>query len=1024
MRRYIILILLGVTFFLSSGQANWSNLRDYETILVRGNQLPQLLNVSINQLFLYSFNQQLNLWQQITFQIDEKDGGSSYFITPNQVLDSNDEILFMAYNAGDKAFSYQWIEDENSRNYLRYEIEISDPLSPEDKKYVYVYRSQNLNPDPDLPVYLEYINGNIGISDSVKTPGYFLGHNEYGIIDRWKIPETNGGNNKDILDRQKARVKGKYYVSFNKSEQNLRVDTYRKKLGPIRIIREVTYKMTVSVMTVTVGTFKYHIYPYKIVGLGTNKTLSADYNISLIRQSFDLNYNAIGMHFNNPSNVDVVIDGNPDTVDKTIFPLPEINWYMCSGVPGTLVLINEFTPLAGSEYRLYYHDNKNGGTDDGTSDTGYDNRSYGDVGILFTGNKIVGQFSLPFISYFLPANQPREVGLSVVENYQNPLTINCLYQTYVTPVEIALSLPDTMGFAQIPINIPLYIGDLQGENVTSCDFTIKYDSTVLRFNDISVENSLVENWNPPIFQIAGDSIVIHIEGATPLDNSGVLFYLTALPIGDAGQESPLLMTKAQLNQGYPFTIPTDGNFITLPTPEIPVWLPDTTAWVNSSITVPIKIGDVTDLGVTSCQIEITFDKTVLYATLASVEQTLAQEWSIDVIYDKGLLKIDMNGEMPIIGAGDLVWITFDVTGENGESSTLHFRKMVFNNGAPIAQAVDGNITIGSPPPQEVVVEIPDTTVLSGIDLRIPILTSSLTNLGITFYRIYLSFDDAILQFNDVDLNGSISEGWNPPLIYDLSNRVIITGSGGTPLVGEGELLFLNFTVIGASGTNTDIHFDDISMNSPNVFFTTYDGTITVQGVVPVELSSFTATATNACVILNWSTVSERNNYGFFIQRKMADLESWETIKFIKRAGTTTVPKFYHFTDTSVNTGKYYYRLKQLDIDGAVHYSQILEVEVAAPKSFVLYQNYPNPFNGITSIRYEIPEGIHKINLVIYNILGQPVRTLIKHELKQAGSYQISWDGVNDTGDKVPSGIYYLQFQAGSVRIFKKLIFLE
>jgi len=91
-----------------------------------------------------------------------------------------------------------------------------------------------------------------------------------------------------------------------------------------------------------------------------------------------------------------------------------------------------------------------------------------------------------------------------------------------------------------------------------------------------------------------------------------------------------------------------------------------------------------------------------------------------------------------------------------------------------------------------------------------------------------------------------------------------------------------------------------------------------------------------------------------------------------------------------------------------------------PKVFSLKQNYPNPFNPITTIEYQLPK-VSKVKLEIFNILGQKVKTLID-EQKEAAIYQLKWDGLNDYGRQVSTGIYFYHFSAealdGSNNIFK------
>jgi len=90
--------------------------------------------------------------------------------------------------------------------------------------------------------------------------------------------------------------------------------------------------------------------------------------------------------------------------------------------------------------------------------------------------------------------------------------------------------------------------------------------------------------------------------------------------------------------------------------------------------------------------------------------------------------------------------------------------------------------------------------------------------------------------------------------------------------------------------------------------------------------------------------------------------------------------------------------------------------------FALYQNYPNPFNPYTKIEYEIPKTT-RVNLKIYNILGQEIKTLIDYE-QQTGNYQIIWDGTNNYNIHVSSGIYIYKIKAGNFVQGKKMILLR
>ena len=95
---------------------------------------------------------------------------------------------------------------------------------------------------------------------------------------------------------------------------------------------------------------------------------------------------------------------------------------------------------------------------------------------------------------------------------------------------------------------------------------------------------------------------------------------------------------------------------------------------------------------------------------------------------------------------------------------------------------------------------------------------------------------------------------------------------------------------------------------------------------------------------------------------------------------------------------------------------------SAPKAFVLEQNYPNPFNPSTKIRYAIAQNSHVV-LKIYSVLGQEVRTVVD-EKQTANAYETIWDGRNNTGVAMPSGVYFYQIRAGNHVATRRMLFLK
>ena len=202
-----------------------------------------------------------------------------------------------------------------------------------------------------------------------------------------------------------------------------------------------------------------------------------------------------------------------------------------------------------------------------------------------------------------------------------------------------------------------------------------------------------------------------------------------------------------------------------------------------------------------------------------------------------------------------------------------------------------------------------------------------------------------------------------------------------------------------------------------------DINIIVYDFIPVELVAFTAMASADKVTLNWSTASETNNRGFEVERKVISLQSpvsnsgWSVIGFVDGKGTTTDYSSYTFVDLLNEQGKYSYRLKQIDFDGSINYSNEIEVEFIGVTEYALLQNYPNPFNPSTVINYQLPVD-SKVQLKIYDILGTEIITLV-NENKSAGKHE-----VNFNASRLSSGTYFYTIIADWFVQTKKMLLVK
>jgi len=183
--------------------------------------------------------------------------------------------------------------------------------------------------------------------------------------------------------------------------------------------------------------------------------------------------------------------------------------------------------------------------------------------------------------------------------------------------------------------------------------------------------------------------------------------------------------------------------------------------------------------------------------------------------------------------------------------------------------------------------------------------------------------------------------------------------------------------------------------------------------LPVSLLSFSATPVDNKISLRWSTSSEINNLGFELQRSIDGNGGWSAITFVNGAGTSNSTRNYSYVDENLTARRYYYRLKQIDIDQRFTYSAIVSAVLDGSESFRLQQNFPNPFRGETVIRFTLPQKT-KVNLSLFDMNGRLVKTLVDGS-KDSGTHAVT---VNS--GVLTSGMYFYKIQADGFTEVKKM----
>lgn len=184
------------------------------------------------------------------------------------------------------------------------------------------------------------------------------------------------------------------------------------------------------------------------------------------------------------------------------------------------------------------------------------------------------------------------------------------------------------------------------------------------------------------------------------------------------------------------------------------------------------------------------------------------------------------------------------------------------------------------------------------------------------------------------------------------------------------------------------------------------------GALPVELTSFTGEKTaNEAILLSWSTASEENNEGFEVEHSR-DGQTWDYLDFVPGFGTTADIQHYDFSHREPAQGTNYYRLKQMDYDGAFEYSDIVSVEVGKSNGGISIA--PNPASLNTAFTVQLGKASNG-NLRIYNLMGQVIYQM--DTSTEIDSYALT------LSDAVP-GMYMVVFESGPTQFTERLIVNE
>lgn len=411
------------------------------------------------------------------------------------------------------------------------------------------------------------------------------------------------------------------------------------------------------------------------------------------------------------------------------------------------------------------------------------------------------------------------------------------------------------------------------------------------------------------------------------------------------------------------------------------------------VDVPVLIEKFSGgMAVSAYHIILDFDSGDLTVEDIIVEGTLSNGWSIMRVLSENRISIAAAGANSFNTEGILFKIRFRTDNSllPGENTEIYFYRLLFNENDPSVMTYSGSVVIADAPAAPVPVFPENESVIDAPDIEF----SWETTPDAEHHYLQISTDDVfqtlIFQDTMITENSRMLTGFENGLYYW---RVNASSSAGT---SEWSAVW-SFTV------NSQV------IETPDV---------------PVLLSPEDGSdRMSAEIEFIWNLSAGADTY----RLQVANSSSFADMIFTDTLLTDTPLTISGFED-----GLYFWRINASNSAGTSEWSAVWSFTVGPhddvrkkpdiPRHYALMQNYPNPFNLRTLINYALPERVY-VELIIYDLTGKKILTLVSNE--QAAGYQsVIWDGCNDKGEPVSTGIYINKFQAGTFAQTKKMVVMK
>jgi len=249
-----------------------------------------------------------------------------------------------------------------------------------------------------------------------------------------------------------------------------------------------------------------------------------------------------------------------------------------------------------------------------------------------------------------------------------------------------------------------------------------------------------------------------------------------------------------------------------------------------------------------------------------------------------------------------------------------------------------------------------------------------------------------------------------------------SGGGASPAIDAGNNSAISLSGdLGGNARRQDVSsVTDTGSPSSDAPFVDFGAFESNSDPLPVELATFTAERDQQAAVLSWSTASEQNNAGFYVQRRVSDASAPGARKtedgafttldgsFQEGAGTTPDGASYSYRVEDLEAGTQTFRLKQVDTDGSVSFSDPVDVEIGLSGQYKL-NTYPNPVSQAQATLEFAVKKQDDVTITLYNTLGQKVRTVYRGETPAEETTRVQVDT-----HSLASGVYFVRLQGETV----------